>query len=365
MDGGGSDATCQTASFTWAPQYPSVMILVDRSGSEFTDATHGVFFTLQTAVEAVVAKLQSQVRFGLASFVGDHSSGACKLNYQSVPIALNNSTAINTAYNGWGPLLPYGSKADTPAIEAIPMVQAALQADTGTGAKYMMLVTDGETDFCDDGNALCPADAVTAAIQNMYSGTPSIGTLVVSIADPSTSTALYTTILQDFANAGVGQNATIPTGIGASTGMDVYNQCNGQGTAAGTSSWSSLLTAAGKSMTSLATYASPAGTATVFSPSSTSETALENAISTAINGVKSCTFDLSNVGGKSIKVDLTQLSKATIQIGTQTIPQDGTNGWSMSSATELVLNGTACDTWRMPNNDMIHFGFPCSTIIFE
>jgi hypothetical protein len=363
-DGGGSDATCQTADFTWAPQYPSVLILVDRSGSEFTDMTDGVFFTLRTAVEAVVANLDSQVRFGVASFVGDHASGACKLDYLSVPIALNNSAAIKTAYDGWGPLLPYGSKADTPAVEAIPMVQAALQADSGTGKKYMMLVSDGETDFCDDGNALCPADAVTALIQDMYSGTPSIGTLVVGLGG-SDSTTTVSQALLNFANAGVGQPVTIPTGIGASTGMDVYNQCNGQGTAAMTSSWSSLLTAAGKSMTSIANYGTTEGTATVFAPSSTSETDLENAISAAISGVKSCSFDLSDVGGKSIKVDLTKLALADITIQGTTIPQDATNGWSMSSSTELVLNGTACATWRMPNVSMIHFGFPCSAIIFE
>ena len=203
----GTDAACQTADYQFVPQIPTVMILVDRSGSEFTDATDGVFFTLRTAVEAVVSKLDSQVRFGLASFVGDHSSGACKLNYQSVPIALNNSATMKTAYDGWGPLLPYGSKADTPAVEAIPMVQAALQADTGTGKKYMMIVTDGETDFCDDGNSLCPADAVTSMIQSMYNATPSIGTLVIGLADASPTNQIEPQVLQDFANAGAGSRS--------------------------------------------------------------------------------------------------------------------------------------------------------------
>ncbi len=366
VDAATSDAACQSASYTFAPKIPSVLILVDRSGSVFDSATTGTFFTLRTAVEAVVAQLGSQVRFGVASFVGDHSSGSCALNYQSVPIAPDNAAAIKTAYDGWGPLLPYGSTADTPAVEAIPMVKAALQADSGTGQKYMMVVTDSETDFCDNGNPLCPADAVTYMIQDMYSSTPSIGTLVIGL--PTTLNSIGAAVLKDFANAGAGQGVLVPAGSGATTATDVYNQCNGTGTAAGSDSWSSLHAAAGRTASQpLATYSATGGTATVFSPGSTSETDLENAISAAISGVKSCTFDLSDVGGRSIKVDTTKLAQAHVTIEGATIPLDATNGWTVnaSAPSTLLLNGTACTTWRMPTNNNIDFAFPCSTIIFE
>ncbi len=190
---------------------PTVFILVDLVEAALLRRPRPApSSTLRTAVEQVISSirqgnstLDSQVRFGLGSIVGDHSSGSCMLNYQSVPIALNNAATIKTAYDGWGPLTPYGAKADTPAVEAIPMVKAALQADTGTGQKYMMIVTDSETDFCDDGNALCPADAVTYLIQDMYNSTPSIGTLVIGL--PTSISNISTTVLQNFANAGAGQ----------------------------------------------------------------------------------------------------------------------------------------------------------------
>ena len=92
---------------------------------------------------------------------------------------------------------------------------------------------------------------------------------------------------------------------------------------------------------------------------------MENQISAAISGVKSCTFDLSDVDGKSIKVDLTMLATASVKIEGKTIPQDATNGWSISSSTELLLNGSACTTWQTPNNNDISFAFPCGSIIFE
>jgi hypothetical protein len=354
-------AACQQKDVMFTPLNPTVFILVDRSGSEF-DTTPATFATLRPAVEQVVAQLDGQVRFGLGSFVGDHSSGVCALNYQSVPIALNNSAAIKTAYDGWGALQPPGAKADTPAVEAIPMVRAALQADTGTGQKYMMLVSDSETDFCDDGNALCPADAVTYMIQDMFSATPSIGTLIIGL--PTSVSSISTSVLQNFANAGVGQPVAVPSSV--ATPLDIYYQCPGQGTAAGSDAWSSLFTAAGRTgMTSLATYSATGGTATVFTPSSVDTGKLVDQISMALAGVRSCTFDLS-----TFKIDLTKLGEAKVDYidgsgNPVEIPLDTTNanGWDMTSATELQLFGSACTSLRAPTTTDIKFNFPCDIVI--
>jgi hypothetical protein len=56
-----------------------------------------------------------------------------------------------------------------------------------------------------------------------------------------------------------------------------------------------------------------------------------------------------------------------VLIETTKIPQSATNGWNVdaSAPSTLVLSGTACDTWRMPNNNDITFNFPCGSIIFE
>jgi hypothetical protein len=357
-------AACQQKDVMFTPLNPTVFILVDRSGSEF-DNTPSTFSILRPAVEQVVAQLEGQVRFGLGSFVGDHSSGVCALNYQAVPIALNNSAAIKTAYDGWGALQPPGAKADTPAVEAIPMVRAALQADTGTGQKYMMLVSDSETDFCDDGNALCPADAVTYMIQDMFNATPSIGTLVIGLPAPISNVTVATSVLQNFANAGAGQPVAIPAGTGAAAMADVYYQCNGQ-TNGGADSWMSLWTAAGRaSLMPLATYSATGGTATVFTPSSVDTGKLVEQISMALAGVRSCTFDLS-----TFKIDLTKLDEAKVYYidgsgNPQPIALDTTNanGWDMTSATELQLFGSACTSLRAPTTTDIKFNFPCDIVI--
>src|SRR5919205_21239 len=67
-DGGASDRVCQMAQLKFDPKIPTVFVLVDRSGTVFTNDTTGIFFTLRTAVLEVVQRLQAEVRFGLGVF---------------------------------------------------------------------------------------------------------------------------------------------------------------------------------------------------------------------------------------------------------------------------------------------------------
>jgi hypothetical protein len=368
-------AACQQKDITFTPTNPTVFVLVDRSGSEFDsgcpNVTTGTYFTLRTAVETVVSQLQAQVRFGLGVFVGDHSTGTCALDWDTVPIALNNSDAVAAKYNSLGQVgMASGGncKADTPAVEAIPMVKSILQADTAaSGAKYVLFATDGQTDFCDDGDPDCPADAITYQIQDLYAA--GFGTLVLGLpTDVGGGTAFNTGVLQNLANAGTGQGTTLPTQNGTTTQMQLYYACSGQGTAAGSDSWTSLYTAAGHTaaqLTSIATY-STAGTAQVFSPTSTSTSDLVTQLSAAINSIpRSCTFDLS-----TFKIDTTKLSEAEVYLVDATssrddIPLDpnNANGWNMTSATELQLYGSWCDKLRASTTTDIKFNFPCDIII--
>ena len=83
--------------------------------------------------------------------------------------------------------------------------------------------------------------------------------------------------------------------------------------------------------------------------------------------MKSCTFDLNDVSGKTIKVDTTKLNQAHVKIEGTEVPLSATNGWNVDAAapTQLVFSGTACTTWRNPNSKTIDLQFPCGTIIFE
>jgi hypothetical protein len=349
---GGTDAVCQTAQYKFEPKIPTIYVLVDRSGSEFTGDTTGIFFTLRAAALQVIQQLQGEVRFGLGVFTGQ--TGVMCPMFTTVATDINNYTKIAAAYNALGrPQF----KAETPAAQVFESVKTTLLADTAPGQKYVLFVTDTETDYCDDGSPLCPLDSVTYRIQDLYAA--GIGTFIVGL--PSDASMYSMVALQGFANAGVGMPVGAPVqGTQTLSPADIANQCQGS------TAWRAIWTAAGRTTgAATATYAATGGTAKVYTPDPMNQTALVNAISSVVAGVKSCTFDLGDVGGKSIKVDMTKLSQAHVLIEGTEVAQNATNGWSMASATQLVLNGTACTNWRMPNADDIDFQFPCSTIIFE
>src|SRR6185295_18545917 len=106
-------------------------------------------------------------------------------------------------------------------------------------------------------------------------------------------------------------------------------------------------------------YAPAAGPTRPYTPDPANQAQLVQQLAQALSSVKGCTFDLGDVDGTSIKVDLTKLAEG------HEVPQDAANGWRMNTATELELVGTACASWRMPSNNEIDFRFPCTAIIFE
>jgi hypothetical protein len=373
---------CQTKDIQFLPQIPDVYVLVDRSGSEFDQSTcssttmsytGGTFFALKTAVLQVIQNLQDQVRFGFGSFVGTHATGACVADLEpatsKLPIDLYNYSAINALYSPLGSLSPCGAKADTPAVQILPMIESALLAEPATatnpmtnatymiGNKYILFVTDSETDFCDDGEALCPADAVTWKIQDLYKN--GIGTLIIGLpASSSSGDTIAASVLQNFANAGAGQPVAPVTGT---TQLQAHNDC--QGVAGYASVWSQANP--GQSISTdtvpIATYSATGGNAKVYAPTSASDVqALTDQITQAIQGVKSCTFDLTG-----FKIDRTKLSEAGVLINGNLLSLDpnNNNGWDMVSDTELQLFGTACDTWRNPSSTDIKFDFPCDIVI--
>ena len=349
-DVGNDAAACQMLEFD--AKTPSVFVLVDRSGSEFTNSTSGTYFTLRTAVETVVQDLQADIRFGLGIFTGQAPS-SCPI-FDQVPIALNNAPMITAKYES---LAMPSFKAETPAVEVIPMVKTALMNDSGNGQKYMLFVTDSETDYCNDPGPACPADSVTWMIQDMY--TSGIGTLVIGL--PTTQTSISAQVLQAFANAGVGQPVAEPPANGTNTTFtNIHDDC------AGDNNWSAIWSQQAQRTGSVPTavYADQLrvapGTAHVFAPSSTDTQALVDQIKTAVAGVKACTFDLS-----SIKIDLTRLDEGKVLIDGNVVQLDpsNTNGWDMVSGSELQLFGPACDSWRSKDAMKIDFQFPCDLIV--
>jgi len=161
IDGGSgfaddSGTHCQAGTLKFVPQIPTVFILVDRSGSMFDSMA---WEPLRTGTLAVVKELESKVKFGFGAFTGEVGQ-TCPM-FDKVPVALNNSDAIAALYNKLGK----PQKGETPTAKVLSQVRDILRAETGPGEKYILFVTDGEPDYCDDPNPICPVDSVVAALQ--------------------------------------------------------------------------------------------------------------------------------------------------------------------------------------------------------
>jgi hypothetical protein len=349
----------------FVPKTPTVFLLVDQSGSMFGCRTPGgaksaaanecadradtSWYPLRDGVLQVVQQLGGTVRFGFAAFTGEIGDALCP-KLDPVAPALNNAAAIATRYQA---LVP-PRKGETPTRAALDEAGQLLAADTAApGEKFILFVTDGQPDYCDDGNPLCPPDSVVGELQTLAKA--DIHTLVFGISSPLTT--ISDAALAAFANAGAGK----PVAALNADGSAIYDQC------AGVAGWQADFAATGKPAmrpSTIGTYAPTGGDAAVFKPDLANQAALVNAISAALSGVKSCVFDLHDLDdGKKITVDKTQLNKAHVFIEGTEVPQGETNGWHMTSDSQLELSGAACDTWRDPGSSTIDFQFPCQIII--
>jgi hypothetical protein len=359
---------CMEGQYKFVPKTPTVFLLVDQSGSMFECRTSGgaksatanecanhadtSWYPLRDGVLQVVQQLGSMVRFGFAAFTGEIGDAMCP-TLDPVPPALDDGAAIAARYNALQP----PKKGETPTRNALVQVGKILAGDQqAPGEKFILFVTDGQPDYCDDGNPLCPPDSVVGELQTL--ATAGVHTLVFGISSPLTT--ISDAVLAAFANAGAGQ----PVGPLNADVNAIYDQC------AGVPGWAADFAMTAKPAmrpNTIGAYApagAAAGTATVFKPDLTNQTALVGAISNALSGVKSCVFDLGKLdNGKQISVDTTQLAQAHVLIMGKEVPLNDTNGWHMTSATQLELSGAACDTWRQPENSTIDFQFPCQIII--
>ncbi|XXX81342.1 vWA domain-containing protein [Sorangium sp. So ce134] len=312
---GGAGGGCQQLDIAFEPQTPTVMIVVDRSGSMYDS---GYWDPLKTAVLNVVESLQAKVRFGFLTFTGI-APDQCPLLSGTDVIALNSHADITAAYDE-ASMRP-GQKLETPTgITFNETIIPDLVAFGEPGPKYILFVTDGEPDRCDDGPSVCARDDVVGAVQSAYD--QGIGTFVFGLGDGA-----FAEHLQDLANAGAGQPVQRP--------QNTNQAC----------------------FTGAGTYADVGGTAMYYTPDPTNATALENELNAAISGAKSCTFDLQG----SIAVDLDHASEGQVLIDGAPVPYDAQNGWTMESPTQLVLVGDACERLKAATQG-ISFDFPCEII---
>jgi uncharacterized protein YegL len=310
-----SDA-CNKADVRFESKVPAVFILVDRSSSMFE---RNLWEPLKKGVLSIVQQLDRDVRFGFSSYTGQ-AGGMCPELASSVSVAQDNFGAIKAAYDS---VMPPKYKGETPTARSIDEVSKLLAREPEGTPKYILLVTDGEPDFCDDPNVTCARDAVVASAQKAWA--QGIGTFIFSVGG-----SVDRAHLQDVANAGSGQGVT-------DRQMAVLYQCNG-GTAK---------------------YGTETGTAPFYEPNVNDQSALSAALSSVVAGVRSCVFELS---GK-LQIDLNAADQGVVEIDEKRIAFGAPDGFRMNSRTQLELLGKACAELRKPEPKHVSIDFPCAAVL--
>ena len=320
----------------------------------------------------MLTQLETQVRFGYTTVFGTNPSGggSCAVATagtltDNVAPELGNAGKIKTTYDNlaW-PLLAEsskpGKKFESPASYAITAATKALMNFTKPGDKYIIFITDGQEDYCDDALEICASDSTVGALQAAFAA--NIRTIVFGLQTtqfnlPAPSWTLSRRPARESRqcrpwrpvsmrprssiSARASALAHRPDRVGPSDrartdggGGDV---CDGGGTD------QALQAERGGS--------EHAGHA-AFDRAGGREELHVRPQRRQRQGDQG-RHDEAGSGAREDPRGRGQLS--------------ATNGWNVlaSAPTQLVFSGTACTTWRNPNSKTIDLQFPCGTIIFE
>jgi hypothetical protein len=344
--GVGGAPGCIDVAVDFKPEVPTVMLLIDRSGSmtaadgfgtavaaAVTDGSYTlgecpsqndwrwnvVRDVLLSPTKGIVKPLEERVRFGLSLYTsrngriapppagpGPHPieldpTKMCP-ELIEVPIALNNH----------GPMLEQFKCSDvgddTPTGESLVAAAATLAAFQEPGPKVIVLATDGAPDNCE-----CPDWGGGHHVPDKCN--------VDGIQD-SIKAEVVATAKQIHERDGVTVHV-----INVSTPGDTSLQQH----------LDELATAGGGKV-----YPG-------FSPS-----ALATAFEEIIDGVRSCAIDLDG--------EITEGKEAsgTVKLDGEELELDGADGWKVNSPTQIELLGAACEAIKSGKHD-ISINFPCDS----
>jgi hypothetical protein len=138
---------CAEVNVTFAQQLPTVVLLIDQSGSmdqqfdgmQRLDAVYEALMNLETGV---VNALADDVRFGLSLYTSYNGGPTCPVLTEVEP-EVGNHAAIDAVLADAEP------EDDTPTGEAILATAETLAAMDAPGDKLILLATDGEPDTCE------------------------------------------------------------------------------------------------------------------------------------------------------------------------------------------------------------------------
>lgn len=316
---------------------PTVLVLADRSGSMFTPLDDAAlpavtaWSELRTTVLAAIQALEGEVRFGFSAYSGD---GDVCPELTSVPPALDNHAAIAALYGSLEvPLRRNGGP---------PLAEAQAELALAGGDVRLWLITDGDVDYCDDGNPLCPVDSVVGALQRLARASSPIPTTVFGVT-PLITSPLPPSALQAFARAGAGQPVALPAlGPTATDPNAIFDQCSG------VPDWASDFASTGKPSSrgqSVGDYAESDGPAVVHAPAGGDVGALVATLRSELATERRCAFDLA-ARGVSPSALATLDERALIELDGVPVAADEQNGWRRVGTSTLRLEGAACAAVR-------------------
>lgn len=277
--GGDDSSVCADADVKFEPQIPTVLLLIDQSGSMTTkfggvDRWQAVYNALLDPQTGLVPELQDKVRFGMALYTsfGGFQGGECPV-ITATPPALNNYAAIAASYEASEP------EGETPTGESIAAVTPTLVMDPSEGPKVIVLATDGEPDTCAQPNPQNgQQESVDAAAAAFAQG---VRTYVISVGAEVSDKHL-----QDVANAGAGVGPGDPD-------APFYKANDPQ--------------------------------------------ALAQAFAEIVEGVRDCKLSLNG------KVAEGGEGECSVSVNGSPVPFGDADGWQLNNPSEVELVGDACD----------------------
>lgn len=325
---------CSQLEIAFEAQTPTALIIVDRSSSQWDQYPNHSWDPMKAGILEVVRDVQEDIRVGAVTYTGENG-GACPDLYPAmnqVTFDKNNLPSIEASLNA---VDRPTYKGETPTAATIQQALPVLLADPSPGEKVMLLVTDGDPDFCNDPDRICAMDAVIGAVQAAFA--QGVTTTVFGLRRAELSEQH----LRDVANAGSGQPVALPPGVNSEE--DLRNRCrnNPPGSLTGA-------------------YSPAGGTAQFFQANGTDQIALGEALDAVIYGIRSCVFDLG--GTVEINPDRVAGARITLDDGAPLVYGDA-NGWQLRTETQVELLGSACQQLKDPRTGGIEFDFPCDIFV--
>lgn len=295
---------CPSITVDLTPVTPTVMLLIDQSGSMTEDfggmnRWDAVDEALTDPATGVLPALEDDIVFGASLYTSHNGSlggEACPL-LETVPPALGNADAIDRLLRDNNP------DGDTPTGEAIAAITTLLTATPpgpGEGPRVIVLATDGEPDTCAVPNPQRGQDESIAAVQAAYAA--GLRTFVLSVGSD-----VGAAHLQDLANAGAGLPIDGPTDAPYYVADD------------------------------------PAELAVAFDE--------------ITRPLRTCTFTLDG------DVAPAEWANGDVRLDGVPVSYDDPDGWVLTDAHTLELQGAACDAFLGPTTPVLAAEWPCGTII--